>query len=510
MRASHRIIFNTGITYARAVVTALISLYSTRIVLEILGASDYGLFNVIGGIVAMLTFLNAAMTTSTQRYLSFNLGKGDLSLVKKIFANSIVIHLVIGLLVVFIIEAAASYLIGSKLQIAPDRIEIARYILHFAVASTFITVISVPYDAVINAHENMIFLALVSIIEAVLKLLVALSLFVIPGDKLFYYGLLTMLSAIIIRLIKRSYSKRKYEECRISIKHWYDPHGIKDLISFASWQLFGTLCSLGRNQGVAVVLNLFYSTVVNAAYGIANQINAQIMFFSQTMMSAVRPQIMKSEGANDRARVISLSIAANKFAFFLFTFFALPLYFQMPAVLSFWLKDVPEYSVEFCRAIILLTAMNQINMGLMTAVQAIGKIKVYQIIAGGIQLLTLPIGYVFLKYGYPPYSIILISFILEAISTVFRMFYFRYLTGYSVVTYFKNVILVAFLPMLPVVFVISVFNNYFGKDFLSFIVLLVTSATIYGISIYTIGLNKSERAYLRSLISRLKSKLSIK
>lgn len=510
MNASNRIIFNTGITYARAIVTALISLYSTRIVLEILGASDYGIFNVIGGVVAMLTFLNAAMTTSTQRYLSFNLGKGELSSVKEIFANSIVIHFIIGLIVVLLIEVTASYLIDTKLQIAPDRIEIARYILHFTVASTFITVISVPYDAVINAHENMVFLAIVSIIEAILKLLVALSLFVIPGDKLFYFGLLTMGSAIIIRLIKRAYSKRKYEECRISIKQWYNPRGIKELTSFASWQLFGTLCSLGRNQGVAVVLNFFYSTVVNAAYGVANQINAQIMFFSQTMMSAVRPQIMKSEGANDRPRMISLSIAANKFAFFLFTFFALPLYFQMPAVLSFWLKDVPEYSVEFCRAIILLTAMNQINMGLMTAVQAIGKIKVYQIIAGGIQLLTLPIGFVYLKYGYPPYSIILISFILETISTVFRMFYFNYLTGYPVVAYLKNVILVAFIPMLPVVCIVSVLSNYFGQNLLSFSVVLVTSTVIYGVSIYAIGLNKGEKTYFRSLCSKLKSKLSTK
>src|SRR5690606_32743104 len=183
---------------------------------------------------------------------------------------------------------------------------------------------------------------------------------------------------------KQRFVIKKYEESKLSISEYYSPKIIKELASFASWNLFGTLCSLGRNQGVAIILNLFYSTLVNAAYGIANQINAQMMFFSQTMMSAVRPQIMKSEGANDRARMIRLSLSANRLAFYLFSFFAIPLYIKMPVLLDLWLKDVPHYAVEFCRAIVLLTMANQINMGLMTAVQAIGNIKIYQFVAGGI------------------------------------------------------------------------------------------------------------------------------
>jgi len=503
MQGSTKIIFNTGITYARAVVTALISLYSTRVVLSSLGASDFGIFNVIGGVVAMLAFLNAAMTTSTQRYLSFNLGKGDLSLVKKIFANSVVIHLVIGLIIVLFIEGIASYLIGNKLQIDSSRIEVARYILHFTVASTFITVISVPYDAVVNAHENMIFLAIVTIIEAILKLLVALSLFIVPGDKLFYFGLLTMFSAILIRLIKRTYSKRKYEECRITIMQWYDLREIKELTSFASWQLFGTLCSLGRNQGVAIVLNFFYSTVVNAAYGIANQINAQLMFFSQTMMSAMRPQIMKSEGSNDRDRVIRLSLSANRLSFYLFTFFALPLYFQMPFVLDLWLKEVPQYTVEFCRAILLLTMANQINMGLMTAVQAIGKIKLYQTVAGGIQLLTLPIGFWFLKIGYPSYSIVLVSFVLECISTVFRVFYFRYLTGYPAWKYFLGVILRSVLTLLPAAIFLIIIGEKLPEGITGFLVCIISSILIYVGSLVLYGLDRSEKRIFKEITRKL-------
>lgn len=507
MRGIHRIVFNTGITYAKAVVTALVSLYVTRIVLQALGAVDFGLYNVVGGVIAMLAFLNAAMTTSTQRFISFHLGKKNLEDVKKIFANSILIHFIIGILIVVIVEIIGIYLINHKLQIDPNRLDIAKYILHFTVASTFITIISVPYDAVINAHENMTFLAIVSILESIFRLGAAFLILIIPGDRLFYYGLLMMVISVIIRIIKRYYSKTRYKECDVEVKRYYDSGSIKELTSFASWNLFGTLCALGRNQGVAIVLNLFYSTVINAAYGVANQLNGQLMFFSQTMMSAMRPQIMKSEGANDRARMIKLSLSANRFAFFLFTFFALPMFVQMPFILTLWLKNVPQFSVEFCRAILLLTMANQINMGLMTAVQAIGRIKVYQMVAGGIQLLTLPIGFVLLKLGYPPFSIILGSFVLECISTVFRMFYFRYLTGYPVLKYFTEVILRSLLTMVPAAMIMFFFFSKIEFNWPNLIIVFITSSIIYGTSIFIYGLNNREKDILKDIISKIKYRL---
>lgn len=510
MRAANRVVFNTGITYARAIVTSIISLYSVRLILNALGAEDFGLYNVIGGMVAMLAFLNAAMTTSTQRYISFYLGSGSIEKVKKIFANSIIVHFLIGIILVIGIELLGLYLINNQLKISPDKITVAKYILHFVVASTFITIISVPYDAVVNAHENMVFLAVVNIINTLFRLSIALSIYLFSTDKLFYYGLLTMISAILIRIIKREYSKRKYIECHVNIIDSYDKNEINELTSFAGWSLFGSLCSLARIQGVSVILNLFYSTVVNAAYGIAIQINGQLMFFSQTMMSAMRPQIMKSEGANNRERMIRLALTANKFSFYLFTFFGLPLFFEMPFILKLWLKNVPEYSVEFCRAIILLTMMNQINMGLMTAVQAIGKIKVYQVIAGGIQLLTLPIGFIFLKNDFPPYSIIIVSFILESISTVFRVFYFQYLTGYSAKEYFKFVILSSFISLMPAVIVVYYAQKIFSNNWLNLLTVCVLSTLTYILSIYLIGLSNVDKKMLGQLIKSFKGKFKQK
>ncbi|PXY42544.1 hypothetical protein DMB65_00520 [Flavobacterium cheongpyeongense] len=510
MQAINRVIFNTGITYVKTVVTSLIALYSTRLILNALGAEDFGIYNVVGGMIAMLAFLNAAMSTSTQRYISYNLGTANIESVKKIFANSVIVHFVIGILLVIVIELVGIYLINNQLKINPARIDVALYILHFVVASTFITVISVPYDALINAHENMTFLAVVGVVESVLKLLIAFSLFFLTVDKLFVYGFFTMLCTIIIRVIKRIYSKRKYKECHVNLIKEYDIDQIKELNSFAGWSLFGTLCSLARNQGVAVILNLFFATVVNAAYGIANQVNSQLMFFSQTMMSAMRPQIMKSEGSNDRDRMIRLSLTANQFSFYLFTFFALPFFFEMPFILKLWLKNVPEYTVEFCRSIILLTMMNQINMGLMTAVQAIGKIKVYQMVAGGIQLLTIPIGFVFLKLGYQPYSIVLVSFVLETISTVFRIFYFQYLTGYRAVEYFKKVILNSFLSLLPSVLLVYFVRIWLVDGFVGFIVLGIISSISYLLSIYYIGLTYNDKQMLMQIFSSLKNKFVTK
>jgi len=510
MQSSNRVVFNTGITYAKTIATSLIALYSTRLVLNALGVEDFGLYNVVGSIIGMLAFLNAAMSTSTQRFISYNLGTKNLENVSKVFANSVIIHFCIGIFLVIGIEVIGVYFINYQLKIDVSRISAAIYILHFVAASTFITVISVPYDAVINAHENMTFLAVVSIIEAIFKLLVAVSLLYLAGDKLFWYGLLMMFTAIIIRLIKRVYSRRRYKECRANIIKEYDKREIASLTSFAGWNLFGALSAIGRNQGTSVVLNLFFSTTINAAYGIANQVNGQLMFFSSTMLSAIRPQIMKSEGSGERERMIRLALIANKFSFFLFTFFALPLFFEMPFILELWLKNVPAHTVEFCRAIIVLTLLIQLNTGLMTAVQAIGKIKVYQMVAGSIQLLTLPVGYVFLKLGYPPYSILVVSIVLEISSTIFRVYYFHHLTGYSIRAYLKEVIVNSLSSLLPVVMLIYFIRDLFSNHWVELFMVCLISSMSYLLCIYLMGLTKGDKVFMSKLFMSFQKKLGRK
>jgi len=503
-----KIFFNTVITYGKSLITVFVSLFITRKVLEILGASDYGIYMLVAGVASMLTFLNAAMSNATQRFISVNLGKGDHSFVKKIFANSVLVHFLIGVLVVLLIEVFGMRFIEFKATIDPERVTVAKNLLHFISITTFITIISVPYDALILAKENMLALAIFSIIETFATLIGVLILSYIPYDKLLSYGVLMMVVSLFIRLSKRMYSQKKYSESRVEIFKQVDKRIVIELTSFASWSLFGVLCVIGRNQGVAVMLNIFFSTVINAAYGIANQINAQLMYFSQTLMNAMRPQIMKNEGAGNRNAMIDLALKANKYSFFLFTMFALPFYQQLPLILQLWLKDVPPHTVEFCKAILLLTMMNQMNMGVMTAVQAIGKIKVYQTIAGGIQLLTLPVGYVLLKWGHPPHFVIWGSFVLETISTIFRAFYFSYLTAFPVFTYLRKVSVACLVPLL-IAYAIT-YNIATLVEVQSVIGLMgyiAISFVVYFILVYILGLESAERHILKSIPQRIKNKL---
>jgi len=488
----------------------LLALYSTRIILEALGAEDFGLYSMIGGLVATLAFLNSVMTTSTQRFLSVSLGKGNILESKRIFSNSLFLHLIIGFMVLFVVEGVGAYLIHYQLKIAVNRTDTAMYLLHFIALSTFFTIISVPYDAIITAHENMGFLAVINIIESILKFGVALVVLYYTHDKLVLYGSLLMLVSLFTVLCKRLYSRKRYTECHGDMRTDVNKPLLKELGSFAGWQLFGNLSSIARSQGTAVVLNLFFTTVVNAAYGIANQINGQLMFFTQSLLSAIRPQIMKAEGANDRDRMIRLALLANKLAYYFFAIIAIPAYFLLPIILKWWLKEVPTFTVEFCRAIIVLTLVSQLSQGVITAVQAIGKIRVYQIVAGSILLLTLPLGYLLLKIGYDAVSIIYVAMTLEIIALIFRAFYFRYLTSFPVYKYFIDIIGRAILVALFPIMISYFLNLYFEDSILKVLILSASSSIVLLACMSVFGFNTDEKVRIKNLLTKMLGSLGKK
>lgn len=446
MKPGNKIVFNTAILYGRMLITIGINLYATRLILGNLGASDYGLYNLVGGVVAMLSFLNAAMTTSTQRYLSFNMGSGNMEKVKRVLGNSMLIHTLLGFLLVAVFELVGIFFLETKLNIDPDRLSAARLIFHFTVIASFISIISVPYDAVINAHENMAFVALVNILESVFKLSIAVLLAFVLQDKLIVYGFLTMVSSILLRVIKQVYCRRRYQECSVRALQVYDWKLIMEMGSFAGWNLFGIICGLSRSQGVGVVLNLFYSTVMNAAYSIANQVNNQMSFLSMTMMKTVRPQMMKSEGSGNRQRMLRLSVFAGKFSFYLNAIVSIPMFITMPQVLEFWLGDVPPHTTAFCRYMLVLNLTQQFSMGIMAATQAIGNIKRYQFVVGTIQILTVPISYLALRAGYPPESVMVSTVALEFVASFFRIYFFHSLTAFSIPLFLKEIVLTPLIP----------------------------------------------------------------
>jgi len=502
MQPGNKIVFNTAILYGRMLVTIGISLYSTRLILSNLGASDYGLFNVVGGVIAMLSFLNAAMTTSTQRYLSFHMGTGDMVKIKQVLGNSMLIHILLGLLLICVFELLGGYFLETKLNIEPSRLSAAKIIFHFTVVSSFVSIISVPYDAVVNAHENMTFVALINILESVIKLAVAVLLTYVLQDKLVTYGFLTMVSAIFICVIKQVYCRKKYQECSVKILKVYDQALIKEMGSFASWNLFGVLCGLSRSQGVAVVLNLFYSTVVNAAYSIASQVNNQMSFLSMTMMKTIRPQMMKSEGAGDRQRMLRLSIFAGKFSFYLNAMVSIPMLITMPQVLNFWLGQVPEYTISFCRYMLVLNLVQQFSMGIMTATQAIGKIKRYQLVVGTIQILTVPISYFALKAGYPAEVVMISSVSLEFIASCFRVYYFRILTAFPVPLFLKEVVLIPLLPSVIIFSIVCLIYKYIelSANIWQLVPFFATTIVFYIVLIYLVGISLQERNKINMMV----------
>jgi O-antigen/teichoic acid export membrane protein len=500
--AAQRVVFNTGILYAKMLITMGISLYSVRLVLEVLGASDYGIFNLIAGVIAMLSFLNTAMTVSTQRYLSYHQGTGDFDMQKKIFINSWVLHILIGLIVIVLLVAFSPLFFDGFLNIPADRISSAKVVYYFMTVSVFFTIIAVPFTASLNAHENMLWIAIVMIIESVLKLLIALSLgYFGQTERLIVYGLLMAGITIVSFALYALFCLKWYNECSVKI-YKIDKPLIKELSGFVGWNLFGTFAAVGRNQGLAILLNVFFGAIVNAAYGIANQVASQVQFFSGTMLRALNPQIMKSEGMNDRPRMLRLSMTASKFGFFLVAIFAIPCIFEMPTILKLWLKNVPENTVVFCDLILIGTLFAQLTIGLQTAFQTVGKIKKYQIVVGGLIILNVPIGYLLLKFNLPPYIVFVSYVVLEIIASVIRLFLLKKIAGLSIMEYMNKVCFKIIIPVVLSVILCYCIVCFVELNF-RFLLTIFVSVMFFCIEMYIFGLCRDEKQIINSMVRKI-------
>lgn len=506
MQAAKRVAVNTGITYGRMILTVGISLFSTRIVLNALGSVDYGIFNLIAGIIAMLSFLNVAMSASTQRFLSFHQGVKDINMQKKIFTNSLFLHIIIGVLIVIGLEISGLFLFDKFLNIPYNRISAAKNVFHFMSITVFFTVLSVPFTALLNAHENMLTIAIVGIIEVVLKLGIALFLTVALTDKLIVYGILTACVSVLSMSIFMFYSLRKYPECTIKGLFKIDKLLITELTSFAGWNLFGTLCALGRTQGLAILLNIFFGAVVNAAYGIANQVASQLNFFSVTLLQALNPQIMKSEGANDRMRMLRLSMIASKFGFYLLAFIAIPCIFEMPMILKFWLKNVPEYAIVFCQLILIGTLTNQLTIGVQSGLQATGKIKLYQAIVGTTILMNVPVSYLLLRLGFPSYSVLISFIFIELFACSLRLVFLKNIAGLSLKEYFERVFLKELIPLITIISISYLLSNMREIEF-RFLITVAISAISFIIAIYLSGLCEDEKELVNQFLKKISNRL---
>jgi|SRR5690606_10468237 len=490
--ASLRVLSNTGILYAKVLITMGISLYSTRLVLDYLGESDFGIFNLIAGIVAMLLFINAAMATSVQRYLSFHKGTDNFEMQRKVFTNSWILHIVIGLIIVTLLIALSSILFNVFLNIPADRISSAKKVYCFMLMSVFFTIISVPFTAALNARENMFWVAIVLIIESILKLIIALSLsHFSQGERLIWYSLFTTGISICSFFMYALYCVNRYEECNIKT-YKIDILLLKELSGYSGWIIAGTFAWTGRIQGMGVILNFFFGTLVNAAYGIAQQVAGMLGFFSASLLRAFDPQIMKSEGMNDRKRMLRLSMMECKFCFFLISFIAIPFIFEMPAILTFWLRNVPDNAVIFCQLILVSTMSNQLTIGIKTAIHSTGRIKLYQILDSIAIFLSVPIAYFLFKQGFPAYWAFLVIVCTDILAALFRLLVLRRITEFSILEFGKRVIIKEIIPISTSILTCWLITNHFVFDY-RFIATTVFSIAVFSISIYFTGMCKDER-----------------
>lgn len=510
MHPAKRVAVNTGFLYARMAITVFISLYAIRLILNALGANDFGLFNVVGGAIAMLTFLNNAMATATQRFMSLAQGEGDFDKQKHIFNVSLVLHFIIAILVVILLEVAGYFLFNGILQIPSDRIVVAKLIFQFMLMSTFFTIISVPFDAVINAHENMLLVAVLGVVEAIFKLLIAIYITSTSFDKLICYGFLMAILSIFLLIVRQIYCHKKYEEVVINIKAYFSKTLFREMTGFAGWSLLNCSSSMIANSGQSIVINIFFGTAINAAQGIANQVSGQLSVFAGTMLKALNPMIAKSEGAGNRTLMLKASMFGSKTSFYLLMITFIPVLIEMPYILGIWLKNVPEFAIIFCRLLLIRNLIDQMYITLLSAIVAVGNIKKTQIVTSILYILPLIISYLLYRHNFPAYALYIVFMVFSFISAMVVIYFAKVNCGMSILDYLKNVILPSTL-CISIVFILSLIPMFvmdIGIIRLIYVTLIATSASF--ITIWLIGLTIEERIKLKEIFKSTLYKFIIK
>lgn len=499
-----RIAKNTLLLYLRMLFMMAINLYTSRVVLNTLGVEDYGIYNVVGGVVTMFGFINSSMSSATQRYITFGISKDNLENLQKIFSTTLQIHILIALIIVILGETVGLWFMYEKMQIPADRMEAAFWVLQCSIFSTVIVIISVPYNADIIAHEKMSAFAYISILEAILKLAIVYILIISSVDKLILYAFLLSVIQVLIRFCYSRYCNKHFKET--IYKHIWDKILFKEMISFAGWSVFGNLSAVLFSQGLNMLLNLFFGPIVNAARAIAVQVQGAIQNFVLNFQMALNPQITKTYAKKEMNEMHKLMFRSARFSFYLLFFISLPILFETDFILTIWLKTVPENTIIFLRIIICTSLIYSLANPLIIANQATGKVKNYQIVCGGILLLILPISYICLKLGLPAYSVFIVHFIMESIAQIGRMIMLRPLIKISIIEYIKNIyipviLVVLFSTIMPFI----VYKNLDASVIRFFTVCIVCFLSV-SLVVYIVGLSKNERVFIHSKVQEVYNK----
>lgn len=500
-----RIAKNTLLLYFRMLLTMAVSLYTSRVILSTLGVEDYGIYNVVGGVVAMFSVISGSLSAAISRFITYELGKGDEKALKNIFSSAVTIQLTLGIIILILAEAIGVWFLNTKMNIPESRIYATNWIFQLSILTFIINLISIPYNAAIIAHEKMSAFAYISILEVSTKLLIAYLLVISPIDRLIFYAILMASVALIIRFVYGYYCKRNFEEC--TYYFIFDKDLLKRMFGFASWNFIGTCSAILRDQGGNIVINLFCGPAVNAARGIAYQVNSAINGFVNNFMMALNPQITKSYASGNREYMMTLIYQGARLSFYILMLLSLPVMINVDYILGLWLKTVPEHTSTFVQLVLIFAMSEAISNPLITAMLATGNIKNYQIIVGGLQMLNLPISYIFLKNEYIPETVLIVAIFISQCCLVARLYMLKRMIGFSPKIFIKkvylNVISVYIVSSLLPVFL----SNTLQKSFINFVIISTLSLLINLLTILYIGCNSEERLLVFKKVKQLKNKI---
>jgi O-antigen/teichoic acid export membrane protein len=496
--SNKRIAKNTAMLYIRMLFTMVVSLFTSRVVLNALGVVDFGIYNVVGGIVVMFAFLNGTLGSGTQRFITFQLGKNDFKELKKVFSLSLLIHISIAVVVLILAETIGLWFLNNKLNIPVERMYAAQWVYQLSVFVSLISIIQVPYNASIIAHENMSVYAYVSIVEVTLRLLLVYLLLVSNYDKLITYSLLIFAVSVIVMSIYRIYCLKKYIECKFDFI--WDKELFYSMLSFSGWNIFGVMAFTGANQGVNILLNIFFGPSVNAARAISFQINSAVDAFVTNFQTAVSPQIVKLFAENKICELHDLVFENAKYAFLLLFFIALPIMFELDTVLFLWLKIVPDSTVLFCRIILLQSLLYSLNRPFIMAIHAVGKTKLINLTGGAALLMVLPVSYILLKMGFPAH----VPFIVYILGTMgefyFDLYFLKKFTNLSYKDFLTKTMMPIFQVVLISVALTSLVYFLMEKSFIRFILVLFASYFSVLCCTYFLAMDKNLRVKVKNFI----------